>query len=155
MLSHGKSKFECKQCSKSFKFSKLLNRHVITVHEGLAKLECSFEQCNATYKKLWDIREHIRESHSVKNPVWGTHFKDGYNDSSSIDKLFDPNEIDLAHIYEALDIQMDNDVIGKPLHQRDKVQINGKINQSKTETEEDGEQSDVDVKEEPMDEDFK
>ena len=51
--------------SNQVKFFNILYRHVNTVHEGLAKLECSFAQCNVTYKKLWDIMEKV-----IRNKCW-------------------------------------------------------------------------------------
>ena len=81
-------------------------------HQNIQGLKCSFEQCKIKSKKLTDIREHIRQAHSVKNPVLGTHFADEYSLKPAIDKnLFDEKEIELASIYECLDEQIDFDVL--------------------------------------------
>eukprot|EP00090_Calanus_glacialis_P009775 TRINITY_DN18185_c0_g1_i1.p1 TRINITY_DN18185_c0_g1~~TRINITY_DN18185_c0_g1_i1.p1 ORF type:complete len:1354 (+),score=313.68 TRINITY_DN18185_c0_g1_i1:64-4125(+) len=155
VLTHGKPKLECDQCNKSFRFSKLLNRHVMTVHEGIEGLKCSFEQCNIVSKKLTGIREHIREAHSVKNPVFGNHFTDAYNDNPSLDKdIYDADEIDLAQIYEGLDIQIDNDVLGKPQSERIKIKIRGKKEKNKVDDDNEEDEDDKDVKEEPLDDDY-
>ena len=152
VLTHGKPKLNCKLCVKSFRFSKLLNRHLMTVHEGVDALICSFEQCNVKCKKLSDIREHIRQAHSVKNPTLGTHFIDGYNKNPSLDEsIFDSEEIDLAQIYEGLDVQIDNDVLGQPAAQQLKVKIKGKKDRLKVS--EDVSKSDKDIKDEPVSDD--
>ena len=81
-------------------------------HQNIQGLKCSFEQCKIKSKKLTEIREHIRQAHSVKNPVLGTHFADEYSIKPAIDKnLFDEKEIELASIYECLDEQIDFDVL--------------------------------------------
>jgi len=153
ILTHGKQKLECDRCSKTFKFSKLLNRHIMSVHEGVDGLACSFEQCNTVFNKLSKIRDHVRDAHSVKNPMFGNHFTDEYNTNPSLDKkLFDTNEIDFAHIYEGLDIQIDNDVLGNSHDEKIKIKIKGKKERNKVEEEDEPGKSDTEeVKEEPLD----
>ena len=151
ILTHGKPKLECDQCNKTFKFSKLLNRHIMAVHEGVEGLKCSFEQCDIACKKLSDIRDHIREAHSVKNPVFGNHFIDEYNAHPSLEKeIFDTNEIDVAQIYEGLDIHIDNDVLGKSPSEKLKIKIKGKKEKYNFDDEHEQLDSDTDVKEEPI-----
>lgn len=126
----------------------------MAVHQGVEGLKCSFEQCNIECKKLSEIRDHIREAHSVKNPVFGSHFKDLYNDKPSIDEsIYDPREIDLAQIYEGLDIQIDNDVLGKAPSEKIKIKIKGKKERKKMEDTDEEIESDKDIKDEPVDDD--
>ena len=82
-------------------------------HRNVDGLKCSFEQCKVGSKKLVDIRQHIRQAHSVKNPSLGTHFSDEYSTKPAITKqLFDAKEADLASIYDCLDDLIDKDVLG-------------------------------------------
>ena len=57
-------------------------------------------------KRLEEIRDHVREAHSVKNPIMGSHFSDELGDDGG-----DENEKDLAAIYDSLDQQIDHDVL--------------------------------------------
>jgi len=152
VLTHGKPKLNCPICAKTFRFSKLLNRHIMAVHEGVDALKCSFEQCNVKCQKLSEIREHIRNAHSVKNPCFGTHFKDEYNENPSIHEgVYDSEEIDLAQIYEGLDVQIDNDVLSQPHAEKLKVKIKGKKDRLKESK--DVFKSDEDIKDEPVGDD--
>ena len=91
---------------KKFKYSKLLKRHVLAYHQKVDDLKCSFEQCVVKSKRLEEIRDHVREAHSVKNPIMGSHFSDELGDDGG-----DENEKDLAAIYDSLDQQIDHDVL--------------------------------------------
>ena len=79
----------------TFKMTTMCDRHVMAVHSNVAGLQCSAEQCNLTFKwvviiiiniiifkcvfrRLADVREHIRAAHSVKHPVARTHYSDLY-----------------------------------------------------------------------------
>lgn len=62
--------------------------------------------------KLAEVREHVRQAHSVKNPGLGVHITDEYAETVAIDSsLLDREEPDLAAIYECLDEQIDFDVL--------------------------------------------
>ena len=52
------------------------------------------------------MREHVRQAHSVKNPVMGSHFSDDLEEA-------DEDEMDLAAIYDSLDHQIDLDVLNE------------------------------------------
>ena len=104
VLGHSDQQFQCKDCSKTFKFSKLLKRHVLAFHQEVDDLKCSFEQCPVASTRLVEMREHVRQAHSVKNPVMGSHFSDD---------LDDEDEMDLAAIYDSLDHQIDLDVLNE------------------------------------------
>ena len=111
---HGKPTLSCDKCNETFRLSKVFNRHLMSVYGRVDGLKCNSEQCSVTCQRLSEIKEHIREAHSVKNPVFGNHFSDEYNTKHTLgDDMFDNKKIDLAHIYEGLDIQIDNDVLGK------------------------------------------
>ena len=81
-------------------------------HRHIVGLKCKFEQCNVRSSKLADIREHVRQAHSVKNPALGSHIMDEYSSSPVIPReMYDQDEPDLASIYECLDEQIDFDVL--------------------------------------------
>merc|ERR1719309_595981 len=109
---HGKVRLTCSYCNKVFRFSKLLNRHVLAVHKKIAGLRCNAEQCGLAFRKLTDVKEHVRAAHSVVHPVVGNHWVDEYNGLYTI-KEFDPEEMDLAPIYEGLDTELDTDILGR------------------------------------------
>ena len=124
VLTHGKPTLSCDKCNKTFRLSKLFNRHLMSVHGRVDGLKCNFEQCSVACQRLSEIKEHIREAHSVKDFVFGNHFSDAHNSKHMLgDDMFDDKEIDLAHIYEGLDIQIDNDVLGKSANEKLKIKI--------------------------------
>ena len=101
-----------KYFSKKFPYSKLLARHVEAYHRKVDGLRCSFEQCTVKSKRLEEIRNHVRQAHSVKNPALGSHIMDEYSSSPVIPReMYDQDEPDLASIYECLDEQIDFDVL--------------------------------------------
>ena len=54
----------------------------------------------------------MRASHSVRNPVVGSHFVDEYSLKPVLSgDVFDDKETDIAAIYECLDDQLDEDVL--------------------------------------------
>ena len=114
--------------------SKFFNRHIMSVYEGVDGLRCNFEQCSVACQRLSKIKEHIIETHSVKNPVFGNLFSDEYNTKHTLgDDMFNDKEIDLAHIYEGPGIQIDNDVLGKSANEKLKIKIVGKKNRNVSE----------------------
>ena len=98
--------------SKTFQYSKLLARHVEAFHRRVDGLRCSFEQCTVKSKRLVEIRNHVRQAHSVKNPVMGSHFSDDCADQAGQEDSED-QEKDLAAIYDCLDQQIDVDVLNE------------------------------------------
>ena len=52
----------------------------------------------------------MRQAHSVKNPIMGSHFSDECEDRAGQENT-DENEKDLAAIYDCLDQQIDFDVL--------------------------------------------
>ena len=61
LMSHGKSRLKCSQCTKTLRFTKLLNGHVMAVHESIDGLQCSAEQCSLVFRRLTDVKEHINQ----------------------------------------------------------------------------------------------
>ena len=61
-------------------------------------------------KRLEEIRNHVRQAHSVKNPIMGSHFSDECEDHAGQENT-DEEEKDLAAIYDCLDQQIDFDVL--------------------------------------------
>ena len=96
--------------SKTFQYSKLLARHVEAFHRRVDGLRCSFEQCTVKSKRLEEIRNHVRQAHSVKNPIMGSHFSDDPADQAGQEDT-EEQEKDLAAIYDCLDQQIDFDVL--------------------------------------------
>ena len=96
--------------SKKFPYSKLLARHVEAFHLKVDGLRCSFEQCRVKSKRLEEIRNHVRQAHSVKNPIMGSHFSDECEVHAGHENT-DEREKDLAAIYDCLDQQIDFDVL--------------------------------------------
>ena len=99
-----------KYFSKKFPYSKLLARHVEAYHLEVDGLRCSFEQCTVKSKRLEEIRNHVRQAHSVKNPIMGSHFSNECADNAGHEDT-DEQEKDLAAIYDCLDQQIDFDVL--------------------------------------------
>lgn len=93
-------------------------------HRNIEGLKCSFEQCKVRSKKLVDIREHVRQAHSVKNPTFATHFTNEYSLKPVLSEI-NEKEPNLESIYECLDEQLDKDVLGDK-HQKKHVLINRK-----------------------------
>ncbi|XP_023333413.1 zinc finger protein 64 homolog, isoforms 1 and 2 isoform X2 [Eurytemora carolleeae] len=110
---HGSGDFQCTECDAVFRFSKLLNRHVLTVHKQLKGFQCSAQTCNYRTAYIQHIREHTQESHSVKNPQCPTHFLDHHNSTWILeDDKCNVLEEDLYSIYECLDPILDQHVLG-------------------------------------------
>ena len=77
VLTHGKPTLSCDKCNKTFRLSKVFNRHLMSVYGRVDGLKCNFEQCSVTCQRLSEIKEYIREAHSVKDFVFGNHFSLG------------------------------------------------------------------------------
>jgi len=131
---HTNRKLSCAHCRKKFSLTKMLNRHIMTVHENVEGFRCMTAQCGVTFFELVTIRQHIREAHSNKHPVYGTHFVDEYNAKPSLDpEVFDPAEDDLPLHYEVLDEEIDRHVLGEKMSTgRQNDDITGKNKGKKT-----------------------
>jgi len=146
---HSDLKLNCDQCGKKFSLSKLLNRHIMAVHEKVKGFCCSTPQCEAAFFELTKIRQHIQEVHSNKNPIYGIHFLDQYNENPTLDpEAFNQDEDDLPLLYDVLDQDIDNCVLGqkkgKGKQKKEKVKVKVKKTKGLKAKDESGFESDSD-----------
>ena len=60
---HGGSKVTCDQCGKQFGLTKMLNRHIMSVHDPdpVKGFRCLSAQCGVAFAELVQIRKHVAE----------------------------------------------------------------------------------------------
>lgn len=114
LMWHGTEEFACHRCNKKFRFQRLLNRHILAVHDKVQGFECKAERCQYSSSYLYEIRSHVSELHSIKYPEYDIHFRDEYITRWCLDG--DPKELQedevFSRIYQSLDQIIDKDVHG-------------------------------------------
>jgi len=111
---HGKKDLPCQKCDKKYRYHRLLNRHILAVHQEFQGFQCSSERCSFASSYLREIRNHVSELHSVKYPEYDIHFRDEYANRWCLKG--DPKELQeeevYSRIYQSLDTIIDKDVQG-------------------------------------------
>jgi uncharacterized Zn-finger protein len=59
---HGSNEFMCELCSKISPSEYMLRRHHLMIH-GEFRFVCSYENCDAKYRKSYDLKLHVAKIH--------------------------------------------------------------------------------------------